>query len=269
AARDRHGRPARDRPDRGRRRRAGRGGDGRDCRRWDRGAPDALGGGQGGRSRRARPRDPPPAEAQGCGEGLGKEGSDGNRQQAECGARLADLAGRKARREEEGEGGRPDGRGRQAEQAGDRRRRRGGARRPALLAEGEAERRGRRKRGVRLAPRPAPRSPRRGTAFGGCQPQPFRTRCGLVRTTRASAAAMDRTPMPDGFGVARASVTYGKRPTTALEYVPPRDPREHALAELVAEVLDLNRVGAKDDLFELGLDALGIDQLLVAVHGQL
>ena len=52
-------------------------------------------------------------------------------------------------------------------------------------------------------------------------------------------------------------------------YVPPRDPREHALADLVAEVLDLSRVGARDDLFELGLDSLRIDQLLVAVHGQL
>ena len=68
AARDRHGRPARDRPDRGRDGRARRRGDRRDGRRRHDGAPDPLGGDQGGRPPGARPRDPHAEQAQGRGQ---------------------------------------------------------------------------------------------------------------------------------------------------------------------------------------------------------
>jgi thioesterase domain-containing protein/acyl carrier protein len=53
------------------------------------------------------------------------------------------------------------------------------------------------------------------------------------------------------------------------EYTPPRDPKEQALAEIVAEVLGVERVGAKDDVFELGADSLSTVELLVAIHDRL
>jgi acyl carrier protein len=57
--------------------------------------------------------------------------------------------------------------------------------------------------------------------------------------------------------------------TSETDYSPPRDAREQALAELVAEALDLERVGREDDLFELGLDSFAMTELLVAVDERL
>ncbi len=119
AARPRHGRPARDRPDRGRRGRARRGGDGRDGRRRDGAAPDALGGDQGGRAGGARHgRSICPRSGRRRRRPNGRS-SDGNRQQAERRARLADLERRQAGRPQEGEA-RPSRRSRAASRTGRR-----------------------------------------------------------------------------------------------------------------------------------------------------
>ena len=47
----------------------------------------------------------------------------------------------------------------------------------------------------------------------------------------------------------------------AKEFVPPRTPHEKTLAEIWAEVLHLDRVGTRDNLFELGADSLHIFQI--------
>ena len=125
------------------RRRARRRIDGRDGRRRHGGAPDALGGDQGGGARRARSRDSFAAEAESRSKGLKRRISHGNREQAQRRPRLDGLAGRQARREAQGKG-RAAGRGRRdeaPEQAGDHRRARRRGRRLDVLAEEELGRR--------------------------------------------------------------------------------------------------------------------------------
>jgi acyl-CoA synthetase (AMP-forming)/AMP-acid ligase II/thioesterase domain-containing protein/acyl carrier protein len=53
------------------------------------------------------------------------------------------------------------------------------------------------------------------------------------------------------------------------EYTEPRDSREAALADIVSEVLELERVGPADDLFALGLDSFTQTELLVAIEDRL
>ncbi len=49
----------------------------------------------------------------------------------------------------------------------------------------------------------------------------------------------------------------------------PSDSREVVLAEIAAEVLEVDRVGAADDLFALGLDSFTLTALLVAIEDRL
>ncbi len=52
-------------------------------------------------------------------------------------------------------------------------------------------------------------------------------------------------------------------------YKAPRNQREHALAEIVAEVFGLDRVGTQDDVFELGADSMSLVELLAVVDERL
>jgi acyl-coenzyme A synthetase/AMP-(fatty) acid ligase/thioesterase domain-containing protein/acyl carrier protein len=52
-------------------------------------------------------------------------------------------------------------------------------------------------------------------------------------------------------------------------YTPPDGPREEALAEIAGRALRVERVGAMDDLFELGLDSMSMTEVLVGIHDQL
>jgi thioesterase domain-containing protein/acyl carrier protein len=52
-------------------------------------------------------------------------------------------------------------------------------------------------------------------------------------------------------------------------YVRPDDPREEALAEIVGGALGIERVGAADDVFELGLDSLSMTEVLAGIRDQL
>jgi acyl-coenzyme A synthetase/AMP-(fatty) acid ligase/thioesterase domain-containing protein/acyl carrier protein len=52
-------------------------------------------------------------------------------------------------------------------------------------------------------------------------------------------------------------------------YVPPRSRRERELAELVAEVLGLERVGVHDDVLDLGADSFAAVELLAAIGERL
>ena len=50
-----------------------------------------------------------------------------------------------------------------------------------------------------------------------------------------------------------------------VEYLAPRGPDEEFIASCVATVLEIERVGVNDDLFELGLDSLSAAQLIVRI----
>jgi acyl-CoA synthetase (AMP-forming)/AMP-acid ligase II/thioesterase domain-containing protein/acyl carrier protein len=52
-------------------------------------------------------------------------------------------------------------------------------------------------------------------------------------------------------------------------YTSPDGPREEALADVVGRALGVERVGASDDLFELGLDSMSMTEILVGIHDQL
>ena len=52
-------------------------------------------------------------------------------------------------------------------------------------------------------------------------------------------------------------------------YSPPNGPREEALAEIVGRAIGVERVGAADDLFELGLDSMSMTEVLVGIQDQL
>ena len=52
-------------------------------------------------------------------------------------------------------------------------------------------------------------------------------------------------------------------------HVPARTEKEHELAELVADVLDVESVGVTDDIFELGADSLTAAELLTEIHERL
>jgi amino acid adenylation domain-containing protein len=60
----------------------------------------------------------------------------------------------------------------------------------------------------------------------------------------------DKLPAPDPVALAR------KR-----EYIAPRSPEEKLLADILAEVLRVERVGVTDNLFELGADSLHVFQI--------
>jgi acyl-CoA synthetase (AMP-forming)/AMP-acid ligase II/thioesterase domain-containing protein/acyl carrier protein len=53
------------------------------------------------------------------------------------------------------------------------------------------------------------------------------------------------------------------------EYVAPRDERERVIADLVAQVLAIERVGVHDDFFELGGDSLSAIELLAGLDEEL
>ena len=109
--------------------------DRRDCRVRDDGAPDALGGDQGGRSDGARPGDPHAPEAARTGQSLErKDAMESSTSGMQCS--VADLDAREARREAQGAGGRAGRRRRAPEQTGDGRRRAAPA---AASCSGEAE----------------------------------------------------------------------------------------------------------------------------------
>jgi acyl-coenzyme A synthetase/AMP-(fatty) acid ligase len=55
-------------------------------------------------------------------------------------------------------------------------------------------------------------------------------------------------------------------PGANLDAVPPRTPRERALAEICADVLKTNRFGVHDSLFDLGADSLQIFQLVARAN---
>lgn len=73
----------------------------------------------------------------------------------------------------------------------------------------------------------------------------------------AAILVVEQIPLQPSGKVDRAALSaLEARPEPDLEYVPPSAPLEHLLAELWAEVLDLERVGVDDNFFALGGDSL-------------
>jgi acyl carrier protein len=52
----------------------------------------------------------------------------------------------------------------------------------------------------------------------------------------------------------------------ARQYVPPCDDLEHALADLFADALRIERVGAADSLFDIGADSLNATRIVSQLH---
>ena len=70
----------------------------------------------------------------------------------------------------------------------------------------------------------------------------------------------------DRDGFRRAALAESSRGDS---YTPPHGPREELLAEIVGRALGVERVGADDDLFELGLDSMSMTEVLLAIDDQL
>jgi amino acid adenylation domain-containing protein len=77
---------------------------------------------------------------------------------------------------------------------------------------------------------------------------------------RTATGKVDRNALPDA----------GRdRPRLETEYASPRDERERLAAEVFAEVLELDRVGADDDFFDLGGSSLLATELLLRLSDRL
>ncbi len=82
----------------------------------------------------------------------------------------------------------------------------------------------------------------------------------LEALPRTPNGKVDRQALPDLAAV---------RPELETEYVEPKDGRERIAAEVFAEVLGLDRVGADDDFFELGGSSLLAVDLLARLSARL
>ena len=51
-----------------------------------------------------------------------------------------------------------------------------------------------------------------------------------------------------------------------VEYTPPRDEHEQVLADILTQILGVERVGVQDNIFELGADSLSVTEFLAAIH---
>jgi acyl carrier protein len=80
--------------------------------------------------------------------------------------------------------------------------------------------------------------------------------------------ALDELPRTPNGKVDRGALPSpeGERPELAGEFVPPRNEIEEALAAIVAELLEVDRVGAFDDFFDLGGHSLQGIRLVAQVR---
>jgi amino acid adenylation domain-containing protein len=77
---------------------------------------------------------------------------------------------------------------------------------------------------------------------------------------RTASGKVDRQALPEPVAT---------RPPLATPFLEPRDPTEAAVAAAFREVLEVDRVGAEDDFFELGGDSLSAVEALTAVSERL
>jgi amino acid adenylation domain-containing protein len=87
----------------------------------------------------------------------------------------------------------------------------------------------------------------------------------------STIVALEELPLTDNAKLDRKALP---RPGTVREdlrarYVPPSTPTEEALAEIWADLLAIDKVGAEDDFFELGGHSLLAVKMLARVHEQL
>jgi aryl carrier-like protein len=74
---------------------------------------------------------------------------------------------------------------------------------------------------------------------------------------------LDTIPLTPNGKVDRRALPPPDRskPSLGSTYAEPRSPEERTMAEIWAEVLQLERVGINDNLFELGADSLHVFQI--------
>jgi amino acid adenylation domain-containing protein len=79
---------------------------------------------------------------------------------------------------------------------------------------------------------------------------------------------MDRLPLTPNGKIDRKALPdpAGRCVDIQGEFVPPRDPLEHALAKIWAKILGVKRVGLNDNFFELGGHSLGAVRMLSEVQ---
>jgi hypothetical protein len=79
---------------------------------------------------------------------------------------------------------------------------------------------------------------------------------------------LDRFPLLRSGKIDRAALPEppSTRPDSAASYVPPADAVEHVLAEIWAELLELDQVGMADDFFELGGHSLLVTQAVYRIR---
>ena len=85
-----------------------------------------------------------------------------------------------------------------------------------------------------------------------------------------AAASQDARLAMDGGPVPSAQPATGHdHAQVQCPYIPPRNPVERALCAMLAEVLELERVGIHDDFLELGGQSLQAAQILARIRREL
>ncbi len=79
---------------------------------------------------------------------------------------------------------------------------------------------------------------------------------------------LDRIPLTPNGKVDRKALPEPERPIGNIEFVPPQNETEKALAGLWTEILGIDPIGLKDSFFELGGHSLKATSLIARVHRQ-
>ncbi|WP_261556809.1 type I polyketide synthase [Frankia tisae] len=88
-------------------------------------------------------------------------------------------------------------------------------------------------------------------------------------TDTAAESASGGQPGGAGGGILSGSSAFDRRPDLAAPYEPPADELESTVAEAWAQVLGLDRVGTRDDFFDLGGESLLAMQLVTRLRDEL
>ncbi|MEO7767836.1 MAG: phosphopantetheine-binding protein, partial [Ferruginibacter sp.] len=79
---------------------------------------------------------------------------------------------------------------------------------------------------------------------------------------------LDQFPLTSNGKIDKKALPEPDMDLATREYVPPRNPTEHALAEIWQHLLSIEKVGVYDNFFELGGHSLLINKLVSLIKKQ-